>query len=38
LIEISQKFSKEDFLADVDAFELALRHIEIIGEAVKSLP
>lgn len=38
LIEISKKFSKEAFLADVDAFELALRHIEIIGEAVKSLP
>lgn len=38
LIEISKSTTKEKFVENSDVFELALRHIEIIGEAVKSLP
>ncbi len=38
LSEIAERFTEEQFYADEDAYELALRHIEILGEASKYLP
>jgi uncharacterized protein with HEPN domain len=34
----SAKFSREEIEADSNVYEAILRHIEIIGEAVKNLP